>query len=180
MLFSFDSLATMFHGIAAGGLALMGLFAALFWLYAMRSADVGTTRTIDPAPPQRAFGVLMVVVAAALWMTVLGGTYIVFPTYRTPPPEGVTALADYPRAFLLSDAGTAWLHAFAMESKEHMPWIASMLATAVAFVATRERPRLWTDRGLRGMIGAVLAVVFGLVSFIALLGVLVNKVAPVQ
>jgi len=179
MLFSFDSLTTMFHGIAAGGLALMGLFAALFWLYATRSADGSEGRALDPTP-YRAFGVLMVLVAAALWVTVLGGTYIVFPTYRTPPPEGVTALVDYPRAFLLSDVGTAWLHAFAMESKEHMPWIASMLATSVAFVATRERGRLWADRGMRGMTVAVLAVVFGLVSFIALLGVLVNKVAPVQ
>lgn len=179
MLFSFESVATMFHGIAAGGVALMGLFAALFWLYATRSADSGEARGVDPAP-YRAFAMLMILVAAALWITVLGGTYIVFPTYRAPPPEGMTSLVDYPRAYLLSDTGTAWLHAFAMESKEHMPWIASMLATSVAFVATRERRRLWADRGMRGMTVAVLAAVFWLVSFIALLGVLVNKVAPVQ
>jgi hypothetical protein len=179
MLFSFDSLATMFHGIAAGGMALMGLFAALFWLYATRSAENDDVRPPGAASHQ-AFAVLMVLVAVALWVTVLGGTYIVFPTYRTPPPEGVVALVDYPRAYLLSDAGTAWLHAFAMESKEHMPWIASMLATSVAFVATRERRRLWADRGMRSMTVAVLAVVFGLVSFVALMGVLVNKVAPVQ
>lgn len=179
MLFSFDSLATMFHGIAAGGLALMGLFAALFWLYATRSAAADDARILG-ATPQQAFAFLTILVAAALWVTVLGGTYIVFPSYRAPPPEGVVALMDYPRAYLLSDAGTAWLHAFAMESKEHMPWIASMLATAVAFVATRERRRLWADRRMRGMTVTVLAVVFGLVSFIALMGVLVNKVAPVQ
>lgn len=178
MLFSFDSLATMFHGIAAGGLALMGLFAALFWLYATRSA-AGGAHAADSAP-YRAFGMLTVLVAAALWVTVLGGTYIVFPTYRVPPPEGVTALVDYPRAYLLSDTGTAWLHSFAMESKEHMPWIASMLATSVAFVATRGRRRLWDDPAMRSMSVTLLAAVFGLVAFIALLGVLVNKVAPVQ
>lgn len=179
MLFSFDSLATMFHGIAAGGVALMGLFAALFWFYATRSAEADDVRILGAAP-QQAFAFLTVLIAAALWVTVLGGTYLVFPAYRTPPPEGVVALMDYPRAYLLSDAGTAWLHAFAMESKEHMPWIASMLATSVAFVATRERHRLWADRDIRGMTVAVLAIVFGLASFVALMGVLVNKVAPVQ
>ena len=31
------------------------------------------------------------------------GTYIVFPAYRAPPPEGATDLTPYPRALLLAN-----------------------------------------------------------------------------
>jgi hypothetical protein len=96
------------------------------------------------------------------------------------PPPGVTDLSDYPRALILANPDTAWLHAFAMESKEHMPWIAAMLATAVAFVGVRYRTRLRLDGPLRQMATALLAICLALVSFAALMGVFVNKVAPLQ
>ena len=58
-----------------------------------------------------------------LWLTVIVGTYIIFPPYRATPPAGVTDLSEFPRALVLATPSTAWLHSFAMESKEHMPWI---------------------------------------------------------
>jgi hypothetical protein len=67
-----------------------------------------------------------------------------------------------------------------MESKEHMPWIASMLATAVAFVAVRYRSGLLGSARLRNMTFGLLAISFALVAFVSLLGVFVNKVAPLQ
>jgi hypothetical protein len=129
MLFSELSLWTMLHGIVLGGGALMALVAALFAL--------GTLlRPIDGSPAARdragAVATLTVVLAVVLWVTVLTGTYILFPPYRATPPEGLTDLARYPRSMVLANPETAWLHAFGMESKEHMPWIAAMLATAVA------------------------------------------------
>jgi hypothetical protein len=123
---------------------------------------------------------LTVFVAVVLWVTVLTGTYVVFPPYRATPPEGVTDLARYPRALLLATPDNAWLHAFAMESKEHMPWIAAMLATAVAFVGVRCRSSLAADRGLRGFALLLLTICFGLASFAALMGTFVNKVAPLE
>jgi hypothetical protein len=177
MLFTSDSLWTMLHGIVVGGGALLGLAAALFWLYATR---------LSAAPPalvprdDRAFAALTVFVAVMLWVTVIIGTYVIFPPYRATPPAGTTDLAQYPRALVLAGTGTAWLHTFAMEIKEHMPWIASMLATAVAFVSVRHASMLSVDGSLRRMIAVLLTVCFALVSFVSLLGVFINKVAPLD
>ena len=41
MLFTARSIWTMMHGILLGGAALMGLSAALFYLYAVRTSDGG-------------------------------------------------------------------------------------------------------------------------------------------
>jgi hypothetical protein len=81
---------------------------------------------------------------------------------------------------ILSSPGTAWLHAFAMEVKEHMPWIAAMLSTAVAFVGVRYRARLLSDAQLNGMATTLSVLSFMIVSFVAILGVFVNKVAPLD
>lgn len=176
MLFTDRSIWTMVHGIALGGGALMGLAAASFYLYAARTAD----GSVGSPTGSRAFVSLTVVTATMLWLAVLVGTYIIFPPYRATPPPDVTDLAQFPRALVLASPNTAWLHAFAMESKEHMPWIAAMLATAVAFVAVRYRSGMLNTASLRNMALGLLAISFALVAFASLLGVLVNKVAPLQ
>ena len=73
---------------------------------------------------------------------------------------------------------TARLHTSAMEVKEHVPWIASMLASAVAFVAVRYRPRLLADPSLRRIAMTLLTAGFALASLVSLLGVLVDRIAP--
>jgi hypothetical protein len=55
-----------------------------------------------------------------------------------------------------------------------------MLATAVAFGGVRYRSTLLRDAQLRSMTTALLAICFLLVSFVALLGVFINKVAPLE
>lgn len=175
MLFSDRSLWTMLHGLVLSGGSLALLVTALFSLRVMAAPEGGAV----PARQATAFAWLMVVIAALLWMSVLGGAYIVFPLYRATPPEGVASLAEYPRALLMSNPDTRWLHAFGMEIKEHMPWIAAMVGTAAAFVARRHRDTLLASASLRRITGSLLAVALVLVSFVALLGVFVNKVAPV-
>lgn len=174
MLFSDRSLWTMLHGLVLSGGALMLLVAALFSLRAMAAPEGAAV----PERQSKAFAALLVVTAVLLWMSVLGGTYIVFPMYRATPPEGITSLAAYPRALLVSSEDTRWLHAFGMEIKEHMPWIAAMLVTAAAFVARRHRVALLADRALRHLTGLLLGIALVLVAFVALLGTFVNKVAP--
>lgn len=176
MLFTDRSIWTMLHGIVLGGGALMGLAAALFYLYAARTSDGAG----DSPSGSRALADLATLTAALIWLTVLAGTYIVFPLYRVAPPAGTTDLSQFPRALVLASPDTAWLHAFAMESKEHMPWIASMLATAVAFVCARYRSSVLREPSLRSMAVTLLAVAFALVAFVSLMGVFVNKVAPLQ
>lgn len=177
MLFSERSIWTMLHGIGFGGGALLALAAILVALYVLypRAGELETlpdrSGTIAGLT---AFGALL------LWLTTIVGTYAVFPPYRATPPEGATDLASYPRALILGDPSTAWLHAFAMETKEHLPFIACILATAVAFVAWRYRRRFITDPGLRRGGSALLIVTFGIVAYISLLGVFINKVAPLE
>ena len=161
----------MIHGIVLSGTALMALAAALFSMHTSRSgATPEQSRTLTP---------LLVFIAAMLWLAVLVGTYIVFPIYRVAPPEGATDLSQFPRSFLLANPDTAWLNAFAMEIKEHVPWIASMLATSVAFVGISYRSQL-NEAPLRKMAMTLLAISFVLTSVVGLLGIFINKVAPVH
>jgi hypothetical protein len=177
MLFTDRSIWTMVHGIVLSGAALIALSAALFSMLAMREADGHVVATRSQS---RSLARLAVLTALVLWLAVLVGTYIIFPLYRATPPEGAIDLSQYPRSLILANPDTAWLHRFAMESKEHMPWIASMLATAVAFVGVRYRSRLLNDPELRNMATTLLAICFVLVSFVGLMGVFINKVAPLR
>lgn len=176
MLFTDRSISTMVHGIALGGAAVAGLAAAIFYLYAAGGSE---RRFVERTADSRAFAWLMVFTAAMLWLTTLAGTYLVFPPYRATPPAGLTDLSQFPRSLIQANADTVWLHAFGMEIKEHMPWIAAMLSTAVAFVALRHRSTMFGG-SLRGIALLLLAICFALVGFVSLLGIFVNKVAPLQ
>lgn len=182
LLFSGRSVWTMIHGIILGGGALLGLSAALFALITMRTADTVADGTFPERSRDRAhyLGWLISAVAILLWLTVLVGTYINFPAYRAAPPEGLTALAHYPEAFIKANPSTKWLQSFGMEIKEQVPWISAMLATAVAFVSVRYRSRLVTDSSLRRTAITLLAICFILVAAVSLLGVFINKVAPLE
>jgi hypothetical protein len=176
MLFSERSLWTMVHGVGLGGGAMLALAAALFAFYLVRPR-AGATGRLDASGPLAA---LTGFTAVMLWLTTLVGTYVVFPPYRADPPEGTTDLSAYPRSLVLAEPSTVWLHAFAMESKEHLPFIASILATAVAFVAWRYRRQLFEDRALHRIGAALLVICFGIVAYVSILGVFINKVAPLE
>ncbi len=171
-LFSVPSLLTMVHGLVLSGGAIVGLVVSLLalrWFAEPAGVQAGDR-----------FAQVTTLTAVLLWFAVLGGTYLVFPLYRATPPEGVTALADYPRAMLMANADTRWLHAFGMEVKEHVPWIAAMLTTAAAFVARRQRHTVLSDGRMRRMMASLLVISLALVSFVGLMGVFVNKVAPLD
>jgi hypothetical protein len=176
LLFSTRSIGTMIHGIVLGGGGLLAVAAALFAMIAMR-----TPAATDAAAAQsRYLAWLLVAAAMLLWAAVIVGTYVSFPPYRATPPEGLTDLSAYPRALIRSNPGTAWLHSFAMESKEHMPWIAAMLATGVAFVAARYRAQLLSDGRLRRISVSLLTLILMLVAGVSFFGILINKVAPLE
>jgi hypothetical protein len=177
LLFSERSIWTMIHGIVLGGGALMALAAALFSLRTMRAVPA-----LDIAAERQAryLAWLLVLTAVLLWLTLVIGTYVTFPPYRATPPEGLTDLSAYPRALIRSSPGTAWLHSFAMETKEHVPWIAAMLATAVAAVCLRYRSQVLSDRRLNDMASGFVAICMLLVTYASILGVFVNKVAPLE
>ena len=159
------------------GAALLTLFAALFALSTMR-----TDGQSDPCVERRSRNLkwLIVLSAVLLWGAVLGGTYIVFPPYRATPPEGADGPLRRIPAPSSIESGDHWLHSFAMEIKEHVPWIAAMLATAVAYVAVRYKSLLLSDRSINRMATIAVDDLPGARGLAAVLGVFVNKVAPLE
>jgi hypothetical protein len=161
-----------------GGGAMAALFGALLLVYVRAADSVGQDGASASLSPL--VGLFSLASAGLLWITVLVGTYLVFPPYRATPPEGATDLSAYPRSMVLAEPSTAWLHSFGMEIKEHVPWIAAMLATAVAFVVVRFGEHVTRDPAVRRTVMGWLVISLVLVSAVALLGVFANKVAPVQ
>lgn len=176
-LFTDRSLWTMIHGIVLSGSALMALSAAIFSLRMLHAGKASDSVTNIQSRYMMSLTVFMSVM---LWLTVIVGTYITFPPYRALPPEGLINLSMYPKAMLQANSTTLWLHSFAMESKEHVPWIASILSTAVAFISIRYRSLIISDDKLNALATWLLGICFLLVSYAAILGVFVNKVAPLD
>ena len=107
------------------------------------------------------------------------GTLLVYPTYRAPPPDGIIDLADYPRSFLVADPSRSMWHHFGMEWKEHVAWLAPMLATTAAFVVTRYRMQLAKDATIRKAAIMLFTFAFFAAGVAGLLGALINKAAPI-
>lgn len=106
------------------------------------------------------------------WVTVITGTYIVYPWYREPTP-------DSPRSILLADPDMELWHRFAFEWKEHIAFLAPILATAVAFIVTYYGPRLAEKTLVRYAAMTMFAVAFAAAGIAAVFGALVTKNAPV-
>ncbi len=164
------------HGMVLGSVFLLGFSAGALALWRLRPewlTPLGIRTRSERLPT---YGWIM---AASLWLTVIVGTYAVYPSYRAAPPEGVQDLSEYPRSFLLSEPGLAAWHTFGMEWKEHIGWIAPMLATAVAGIATAYRGQLAQEDALRRYLLVLTLLTFFAAGVAGLLGALINKAAPV-
>jgi hypothetical protein len=115
--------------------------------------------------------------AAVAWVTVVSGTWIVYPWYRAKPPPGADA-APYPQAFLEANTALTGWHHFGMEWKEHVGWLAPILATAVAFIVLRYHHLVTADERLRRGITRLFALAFTAALISGGLGAFINKVAP--
>lgn len=118
--------------------------------------------------------VTMTVVA---WLTVITGTWLVYPGYRAKPTDGAD-LVTYPQRYLLADEATEGWHEFGMEWKEHAGWLAPFLTTAVAFVAMQYTERLGEDKQMRRLLLGLFATAFVVTLVAGTLGAFINKVAP--
>ena len=126
---------TLIHGMGLGAVFLLAFGGGLAGLWSLRPKLV-TEDGIAERTPRLLIGTT--VMALVAWLTVIVGTWIVYPWYRATPPEGLDltvqsdALRDFPRYWLLASEETAEWHEFGMEWKEHVAWLAPFLATAVA------------------------------------------------
>lgn len=171
------SLWTLIHGMGFGALYLLAGSGAIASLYQHFSTGAPAN-----ASPRRdhLFGIYLAVMAAFAWLSVLTGTYIIYPWYGATPPKGIASLAAYPRSLLLSSPATSQWHLIGMEWKEHVAWLVPIAITAAAVVAIRYARDLKLYPQLRiALYGFIVSSLFaaGVAGFF---GALLDKNAPVE
>jgi hypothetical protein len=157
------------HGILLGGAFLLAFSGGLAGFYSLRP-ELLTERGITERVRRLSIGT--VAMAALTWATVIVGTWIVYPWYREKAP-------DSPKSKLLSDPDTKDWHEFAMEWKEHIAWLAPMLATAAAFIVLYYRTDLIRNQLARRIAMGLFIAAFSVAVVAGLLGALITKKAPV-
>jgi hypothetical protein len=116
--------------------------------------------------------------AVVAWLTVISGTWMVYPGYRAEPPAGTTDLSPYPK-YALEEAGDlAFWHTFGMEWKEHVGWLTPFLATAVAFAVLRYGDLVSSEAAVRRAVTGLFVLAFLAAVVAAALGAIINTVAP--
>jgi hypothetical protein len=173
---SFRDLVTVLHGMGFGALFMLAFSGAIGMIYAAAISE-------SPAPSRRRetmFRFYLISMAALAWLTVLSGTYLVYPWYRATPPPGATDLAAYPQRLLLSNPLTAGWHDYGMEWKEHIAWLTPIAMTMVAYVFIRYGPQLARQRRMRGAVLGFTVVAFLATGVAGAFGAFINKYAPVR
>ncbi|HEY3063580.1 MAG TPA: hypothetical protein VGL99_31795 [Chloroflexota bacterium] len=159
---------TVIHGMVLGSLFLLAFAGGLAGLYSFRW-NLVTPTGVRERLPRLEIGTS--VMALTAWLTVITGTFIVYPWYRAAVPTS-------PRSMLLADPTRALWHTFGMEWKEHVAWMAPLLATAVAFVVIYYGPRLAQEPKVRQALMVLFVVAFVAAAVAGLFGAFINKVAP--
>lgn len=176
MALSERELWTVLHGMILGALFLLAFAGGLAGLYSLRPELVTVAGIRERMHRLLAGTWLMAVVA---WVTVISGTYIVYPWYRAKPPAGAN-LSEFPRSLILSSPTTKAWHSFGMEWKEHVAWFAPLLATAAAFVGAYYGPQLARESKLRTALIWMFGIAFVAAGLAGLFGAFINKVAPIR
>jgi hypothetical protein len=161
---------TLIHGMVLGSGFLLAFAGGLAGLYSFRSELVTTAGLTERLRRLKIGTTAMALVA---WATVITGTWIVYPWYRETSPDSA-------KSRLLADPDTKDWHEFGMEWKEHVAWIAPMLATAAAFLVFYYGPALTRNRTLRMLTIALFIGAFATAAIAGLFGALITKAAPVR
>src|SRR4030042_2658501 len=164
------------HGLMLGSLFLLAYAGGLAELF-----NLGSEWATEAGIAKRVRRIILGtwVMAIVAWLTVITGTLIVYPWYRAKPPAGAD-LSMFPRSFLLSKPTTMEWHKFGMEGKEHVAWLAAILATAVAFMVTRYGARLAKDDQVRRAVIVLFSLAFFCAAAAGLFGAFINKAAPIH
>jgi len=163
------------HGMFLGGIFLLAFSGGLSAFYGYRR------QWLTPAGIRERIVRLDIgtsVMAVVAWLTVLTGTWVVYPWYRTPAPKGAD-LHNYPRAYLLAHPLLMNWHNFGMEWKEHVAWIAPILATVVAIGVLYYERRLAYEPGVRRLLEGIFIAAFVTAAIAGAFGALITKAAPI-
>jgi len=157
------------HGFVLGGLFLIAFAGGLAGLYSLKP-ELLTAEGISERMGRLKLG--MTTMAVVAWATVITGTWIVYPWYREETPDAA-------KTILLADPDTADWHEFAMEWKEHIAWIAPMLATVAAFIVLYYRGDLIRNQTARRLAIGLFIGSFACAAVAGILGGLITKNAGV-
>jgi hypothetical protein len=172
------SLWTLIHGMGFGALYLLAGTGAIYALYQSFHPAQNTPASIQQSG--RLLGIYLSVMAALAWLTVLTGTYIIYPWYRTPVPAGEHNLSAYPRALILSSPSTSAWHSIGMEWKEHVAWLVPIAITMAAVVVLRYRRDLVRNPQLRIGLQAFVLTSLLAAGIAGFFGAMLDKAAPVE
>lgn len=169
MSFTDHELWGLIHGMGLGTLFLLAFAGGLADLFGLERSQL-TGAGLRGRVRRLRIGVPAMAVAA--WLTVITGTWTVYPWYRD-------RAATSPRSRLLADPATADWHHFGMEWKEHVAWLSPILATAVAFVVLYYGERLAGHPRVRRVAIALFVSAFVLAAVAGAFGAFITKAAPV-
>jgi hypothetical protein len=133
---------TLIHGMILGTTFLLAFSGGLAGLYSLRTELVTAEGLRERV---RRIKVGTTVMAITAWLTVITGSWIVYPWYRAKSPDSA-------KSILLANPNTADWHNFGMEWKEHVAWIAPILATTAAALAVYYGASLARNRYLRNLV----------------------------
>jgi hypothetical protein len=179
----------LIHGMGLGALFLLSFAGGLAGLYSLRPNLITPEGVTERMRRLRAGVVVMAVTA---WLTVITGTWIVYPWYREAIAgddlsgcEGLSipdASSCSPRDFLLSETSgsTEDWHKFGMEWKEHIAWISPILATVVAFIVLYYGTNLIRHDRVRRTAITLYVAAFAFAAIAGAFGAFITKVAPVK
>ena len=160
----------LIHGMGLGALFLLAFAGGLAGIYSLRPSWLTHTGLRERIVRLNVGTTAMAVIA---WLTVITGTWIVYPWYRDAAPTSAKSL-------LLANPNLAGWHNFGMEWKEHIAWIAPMLATAVAYIIIRYGLRLANMPKVRQAVLTLFVIAFAAAGIAGLFGALITKAAPVH
>ncbi|MBI1757834.1 MAG: hypothetical protein HYR62_01170 [Actinobacteria bacterium] len=159
----------LIHGMVLGAAFLLAFGGGVAGFWSLKPELVTAAGVVERI---RRLKVGVVAMAVAAWGTVLTGTWVVYPWYRSPAKTS-------PKSILVADESTAQWHEFGMEWKEHIAWLSPILATVVAFVVVYLGTQLIRHDNVRRMLLTLFVIAFGIAAVAGLFGALITKVAPV-
>lgn len=159
----------LIHGLILGGGFLLAFAGGLAGLYSLKG-ELVTPVGIGERTRRLVFGTTAM--ATIAWVTVITGTWIVYPWYREESPDAA-------KTVLLENSDTSNWHEFGMEWKEHLAWMAPMLATAAAFIVVYYGTNLIRHQTARKIAMGFFIAAFTVAAIAGILGALITKNASV-
>jgi hypothetical protein len=167
---------TMLHGMGFGVLYLMLSLVGLADLWRRYwPANQAPASERD----ERFLHVWLTILAVLAWLTVLSGTYVIYPWYRASGPPGAMNPGAYPQRLLLASATTRGWHTLGMEWKEHAAWLVPISITMATAVFGKYRRQLRNRTELRAAVFCFVLVSFLAAGVAGFFGAMANKRAPV-